>query len=348
MSDKVGIISAGAWGTAVGQVLANKGCSVQMWDFMPDVVEDINQNNRNKKFLDGVSLSKNLTATTDLMEAVQDKKFIILATPSKFLPAIIRQLILSPDIQEGIPTIGIITKGFLEQKERPLLITEAIENILPGIYKDKLVYISGPSHAEEVARGKITGLISASKNGKNSVYFKELLNSPTLKVFSSLDVEGVQTCGAIKNVIAIAYGILDALTEINDQFGDNTESMLLAAGLNEMMILGTALGSKYPETFTSLAGVGDLDVTCKSKFGRNRRFGREIVKDKTLEKFASIEELKQNISDIGYLPEGIFAASSAMKYIKDRELKLPIIESVFKVLNREVEPQLIFEDILKS
>jgi len=348
MQKKVGIISAGAWGTALGEALAQNGHNVKMWDFMSDVVDDINQNNRNNKFLYGVTLSKSITATADLLELTKDRDFLILASPSKFLIPIVKQIITAPSIQDGIPTIGIITKGFVDKDPSPLFLTDAIENILPGIYKEKLVYISGPSHAEEVARGKITGLIAASKNGKNAVLFKNLLNGKTLKVFPSLDVEGVQTSAAIKNVIATAYGMLDALTALNDQFGDNTESLLFAAGLNEIMTLGTALGSKYPETFTSLAGVGDLDVTCKSKYGRNRRFGREIVRDKKLQRYTNIEDLMENIGDIGYLPEGVFAANCAVKFIKEKHLKLPIIEAVYKVFNREIEPEDIFSSILDS
>lgn len=346
MSKRVGIISAGAWGTALGEAIAQNGHQVQMWDFMKDVVNDINKNNKNSKFLYGVTLSKSITATAEILDVIKDKDFIILASPSKFLIPIVKQIITASEIQDGIPIIGLITKGFVDKNPLPLLLTEAVENVLPGIYKDKLVYISGPSHAEEVARGKITGLISASRSGKNSVYFKELLNGKTLKVFSSLDIEGVQTSASIKNVIATAYGMLDALIALNDQFGDNTESLLFAAGLNEIMILGIALGSKYPETFTSLAGVGDLDVTCKSKYGRNRRFGREIVQDKKLQKYKNIQDLIENIEDIGYLPEGVFAANCAIKIIEEKKLKLPIIESVYKVFNREIEPHQIFDTIL--
>lgn len=343
---KVGIISAGAWGTAIGHAIAKSNHEVFMWDFMPEVCNDINQNNQNSKFLYGVQLSPNMKAMTDLQEAIKGKDFIILATPSKYLLPIVKKMILSPDVQEGKPIIGIITKGFIEHNEMPQLLTVAIENILPGFYKEKLVYISGPSHAEEVARGKITGLVSASKEIQNALAFKTLLSSPTLKIVESEDVEGVQICAAIKNVIAIAYGILDALTKLNDQYGDNTESMLLAAGLNEMMKLGIAMGSTHPETFTSLAGVGDLDVTCKSKYGRNRNFGREIMIDKKLCRFKDIEDLMENVTEIGYLPEGIFAAAAAIKFIQSKKIQLPIIESVYKVLNKEIEPQNIFKELL--
>ena len=172
----------------------------------------------------------------------------------------------------------------------------------------------------------------------NSIRFRELLSGSNLMVYSSFDVTGVQTCGAMKNVIAIAYGILDALMEISANFGDNTESMLLAAGLNEIQILGRALGSEYPETFTSLAGVGDLDVTCRSKYGRNRKFGREIVSDRKLDGFSDIDDLIANIGKIGYLPEGAVAARFVKQLINQYKLKLPIAESVFRILNKEEKP----------
>ncbi|MDC7125577.1 MAG: NAD(P)-binding domain-containing protein, partial [Spirochaetales bacterium] len=263
---KIGIINAGAWGTAMAQTLGEIGHDVEMWEFMEDVVEDINNKHKNSRYLLGVDLNKNVTATSDLSKAVSGKDFIIIATPSLYILDIVKKIVPIQDIMEGKPVIGVLTKGFINTTKGPSLITQAMEDYLPGFYKDSLVYISGPSHAEEVARGKLTGLISASKNGMNSIRVRELMSGSNLVVYSSLDTIGVQTCGAVKNVIAIAYGILDALSEISDKFGDNTESLLLAAGLNEIQQLGTALGSEYPETFTSIAGVGDLDVTCRSKY----------------------------------------------------------------------------------
>ncbi len=344
---RIGIISAGAWGTAIGQALAQNGHSVCMWDFIPEVVTEINNEQSNSQFLFGVKLHQNIVATNDLQDVIKDKDFLILATPSKFLLPLVKQLILSSDIQEGKPVIGIITKGFIDNEKNPipLLLTQAVENILPGIYKDHLVYISGPSHAEEVARGKITGLISASKSEENAQAFKEILTSETLKIFTSPDIEGVQICAAIKNVVAIAYGLLDAMIEFNDKFGDNTESFLFAAGLNEIMTLGIAMGSSHPSTFTSLAGVGDLDVTCKSKYGRNRRFGKEIIKDKTLQNFKNIEDLKERISEIGYLPEGVFAVSSAIKFVTEKQLELPIITTVYRLLNKDIHPKNFFSEL---
>ncbi len=342
------VISAGAWGTAIAKVIAENGHVVEIWDFMDDVVNDINNNHKNSRYLPGVALPKTLSATNKLEKAAEGKDFLVIAAPSLYILAIIKQLIHIPNILEGKTTIGVLTKGFIEAAGEPSLITPAIEDYLPGIYKGKVVYISGPSHAEEVARGRLTGLISASENGKNAIKFRELLNSNSLMVFPSLDIIGVQTAAAVKNVIAIAFGMLDALMAFSDLFGDNSESLLLAAGLNEIQKIGTALGSKHPETFTSIAGVGDLDVTCRSKYGRNRRFGREIITARKIVKYKNITDLIDHIDDIGYLPEGIVAARFVQQLADKRNLKLPVCSVVYKVLNRDTEPLDALTDMIRN
>jgi glycerol-3-phosphate dehydrogenase (NAD(P)+) len=218
-----------------------------------------------------------------------------------------------------------------------------VENYLPGFYKGNVVYISGPSHAEEVARGKITGLISACANPRMSILFRELLSSETVQVFSSLDVIGVQVSAAVKNVIAIAFGLLDALKEISDRVGDNTESYLFAVGLNEIQKLGMAMGATHPETFTSLAAVGDLHVTCRSLYGRNRRFGSDIITQKILDQFSDIDDIIKNIDKVGYLPEGVVAAKFAAQLADNLKLKLPMIQTVYKMLNKELSPMEIIK-----
>ena len=344
----IGIINAGAWGTAMAKVLGDLGNSVEIWEYMEDVVEEINSRHTNSRYLLGVKLAENITATNDLQKAVSGKDFIIVATPSLYILDIVKKIVPVQDVMEGKPVIGILTKGFIKGPSGPVLITKAMEDYLPGFYKDGLVYISGPSHAEEVARGKLTGLISASKNGMNSIRFRELLNGSNLMVYSSLDTIGVQTCGAVKNVIAIAYGILDALSEVSDNLGDNTESLLLAAGLNEIQQLGRALGSEYPETFTSIAGVGDLDVTCRSKYGRNRKFGREIVNDRKIAGFKDAADLIANIDRIGYLPEGAIAASFVKQLMDQHKLKLPVAEAVYRILNKEEQPLQAVQEMVRK
>ncbi len=346
MGARVGILGAGGWGTAVAKAIADKGGNVILWAHDPAVAKDINRSHVNRRYLPGAPLPKSILATSDVTEAVADREFIILATPSLHLLRIVKEIAVLPDIQEGKPAIGLLTKGFLAGLDAPVPLVESIENVLPGVYKGNVVYISGPSHAEEVVKNKITGLVSACANPRNSIRFRELLNGRTLRVFSSMDVVGVQVCAALKNVVAIAFGMMDALKEKANLFGDNTESLLLAAGLNEIQILGRSMGATHPETFTSIAGVGDLDVTCRSPFGRNRRFGREIILKHVLSPFTNLEDLISKIDSIGYLPEGVMAAKYAWQLCVKHSLKLNIIPLVYQILNKDINPVAALKHLL--
>lgn len=354
MSSNVGVIGAGAWGTAVAKVIADKGHKVDIWSHEEETAENINNLHENIQFLPEVKLSPNLRASTDIADTANGKDFLILAAPSLFLLDTMKKILNTASIREGETHIGVITKGFIETQKGPKLIVETLENYLPGFYGESLVYIAGPSHAEEVARGRITGLIAASSNAKNAILFRDLLKSERLLVFSSLDVRGVQVAAASKNVIAIAFGMLDALKlneeqyGLKDIFGDGTESLLMAAGLNEIQKLGLAMGATHSETFTSISGVGDLDVTCRSIYGRNRRFGREIIEKNILDRFKSIDDLISRIGEVGYLPEGIAAAKYMKILIDDHKLRMPISSGVYRVLNKELSFMELLEGILKE
>jgi len=339
MSEKIAVLGAGAWGTAIGKVIAEKGNDVVIWSFEETTRDYINQKNENVQFLPDVKLPENLKATSNIEEAAEGKDYLIYAVPSLFLLDTLKKTLSINSIREGETAIAVITKGFLPSEYGPRLIVETMEDYLPGFFRESLVYISGPSHAEEVARGKITGLISASENAKNSIRYRYLLKSPKLLVYSSLDIRGVQVAAAAKNVIAIAFGMLDAMkTGMTDMFGDGTDSLLLAAGLNEIQILGNALGATHPETFTSISGIGDLDVTCRSIYGRNRRFGREIIEKNILDTYNGIDDLLKRIAEIGYLPEGIAAAKYIRILAEKHKLKMPVAVGLCKVLNKEMDP----------
>lgn len=341
---KVAILGAGGWGTAVAKVLAENGHAVRLWTYEADCARDINELRRNSRYLPGVALPEGILALTDPAEAVTGADFLILAAPSLYLLPTVKGILGVPNIREGATPIGVLTKGFISTPKGTRLILETLEDYLPGFYRNSLVYIAGPSHAEEVARGKLTGLIAASQNPRNSIRFRSLLRNKRLFVFSSLDVVGVQVCAAAKNVIAIAFGMLDALKGGSDSFGDDTESLLLAAGLNELQALGFAMGSTHPETFTSISGVGDLDVTCRSEYGRNRRFGREIIEKAVLAPFKDLDDLIARIGELGYLPEGAVAAKYVRELADRYGLKLPISRGVFRILNREAEPQALIRE----
>jgi glycerol-3-phosphate dehydrogenase (NAD(P)+) len=318
----IGVIGAGAWGTAIAKILAEKGSAVGIWCYEKELAEEINTRSTSA-FLPGIALPPSIRASTDLAEVVSGKGRLLLAVPSLHLLGVVDRILSCPEIHDGRLPIAVLTKGLIDTGDGVRLITEAIEERLPGAYKGKLAYISGPSHAMEVASGKITGLISASRSGKNAIMFRELLSGGNLVVFSSLDVRGVQVSAALKNVIAIAFGMLDALKESSDQFGDNTESLLLATGLSEIQLVGRRMGATHPETFASIAGVGDLDVTCRSVWGRNRRFGRELI---------------ANLPSFGYTPEGVVTARHVHTLSVQKGLSLPISGGVYRILNREADP----------
>jgi glycerol-3-phosphate dehydrogenase (NAD(P)+) len=350
---EVGVIGAGAWGTVLAKVIAEKGHRVTIWCFEQDTCAEINEKHTNSRYLPDTSLPGNLRASTDLLAASRGKDFLLIATPSAFVVDTVKRILGAPEIIEGRTLIGIVTKGFVPTAKGVKLIVETIENYLPGSYTGNVVYISGPSMASEVAMGKLTGLISASSNALNSIKFRKLISSDRLVVFSSLDVIGVQVSAAVKNIIAIAFGMLETLTEQTRGFGANTESLLIAAGLNEIQLIGQALGSTHPETFTSIAGVGDLDVTCRSVYGRNRKFGREILTLDRLTPYSSIDDLIAHIPDIGYYPEGILAAQCVHELAKElraRESRiwLPISDGVYKVLNKELDPMCALDKVLST
>jgi len=344
MSAQTAIIGAGAWGTAIAKLIAEKGKEVVIWSHEEATRDDINLRHENSRYLPGVNLPGNIKATSDIAEAASGRKFIILAVPSLYLLEIVKQFLSVDSIREGETAIAVLTKGFLPSGKPvpngPRLILETLEDYLPGFYRQALVYIAGPSHAEEVAQGKITGLIAASENAKNSIRFRNLLKTKSLFVFSSFDVRGVQVAAAAKNVIAIAFGMLEAFKTIDGEnlFGGGTESLLLAAGLNEIQSLGMAMGSTHPETFTSISGIGDLDVTCRSALGRNRRFGKEIIEKKILEPFKNLDDLLERINKLGYLPEGAAAAKYVRELAEKYQLKMPISTGICQILNRETEP----------
>lgn len=346
---KMGVIGAGSFGTAIAINFAMKGLDTVLWSFDKENSDEINTKHTNSKYVKA-TLPANLKATSILSEAVDGRDIIFLVIPSSFLLSIAKNLISIPSVAEGRTIIACLTKGLLTSRDgKPSLILDELENYLPGFYKNNTVYVSGPSHAEELSEGMLTALISASNNPLNGIAVREALNSSYLKAFSSLDVAGVQICAAIKNVIAILIGAIEAHGKGAKFLGDNADSFMIAGGLNELMILGKAMGATHSETFTSIAGIGDLDVTCRSIHGRNRRFGREIIEKNILSNYKNLDDLLDRaFNNLGYLPEGIFATKVAYEIMKKFNLKLPMFMTLYKILNKEEEPAEAISKLLAS
>ncbi len=319
---KISVIGAGAWGTAIAKSLADKfDFNIFLWSFEEDVKNGINNGNVNDKYLKGIKLPKNLVASSDLFEVVSMSDYILIATPSLFTVDIFKKLDQFFNSLELKPKLAILTKGFLTFNGKTHTVIEAAEKVIKG-YKDEITYIVGPSHAEEVGLGVITGLVAASHNRENAYLFINLFSKTPISLFYSNDVFGVQIAAALKNVFAIAFGILDAY-KLNypNLIGNNTESFLFSISLNNMKDIAIELGGKNIETFLFLSGSGDLDVTCRSMFGRNRRFGNEVVSKNILESFFSIDDLINNIEKNWIFARGSFCCQINLflfKRIKSR------------------------------
>lgn len=341
----VGIVGSGAFGMALGKVISDKGIPVFFWAHREEQAKKIRETHHSDYLPEDVKLTGPVRASSDLKEVVENSSELILSVPSPYLVGIVQSIVQIRKIVVDKPRIAMVTKGFLTSRDnRPALILDEVSLDLPGSYQNSLVYISGPSHAEEVAQGKVTGFVSASANRENAEIFADLLRSHSIKTFLSSDVNGVQVCAALKNIIAIAYGILDALRlENTPSVGDNTISLLLTLGLDEIERVGREFGSTDDKTFSSIVGIGDLDLTCRSDYGRNRRVGHEIVRKNILKQFSSIEDVISNLNKISYLPEGLLATWWVPYFKEQFGISLPIMEQTYKILDKKASPDSLAE-----
>jgi glycerol-3-phosphate dehydrogenase (NAD(P)+) len=303
------VVGAGAWGTALADLLARNGHEVRVWAYEPDVVESINSKHENLRFLRGHALSPSVEALGDVRQAVQGAELVTLATPSHVLRRIIKSAASS--FPRSAPLV-VATKGI--EKETLCLMTEVAEQEISGA---TVVAISGPSFAVEVVSCQPTAVVVASANSEAAGIAQRAFSSPYFRTYTHSDVIGVELGGALKNVMAVATGIAEGLG-----LGFNAQAALVTRGLAEMTRLGTALGAE-PGTFAGLAGLGDLVLTCTGSLSRNRTVGVEMGKGRTLE-----EVLK----DRETVAEGVLTAQSARELAVREGVEMPIVDTVNRVL----------------
>lgn len=306
---KCGVIGAGAWGTALANVLADNGHATVIWAHEADVVAGINSGHENGRFLPGVRLSPELRATAEREAAVEDAELIVYATPSHVLRDI------ASSARSWTPehaTLVVATKGL--ERARLALMTDVIAEELPG---RPVVGLSGPSFAAEVAARQPSAIVAASTDAAAALRAQEALSSPSFRIYTHDDVTGVELGGALKNVMAVATGISDGLG-----LGFNARAALITRGLAEIVRLGVKLGAR-PATFSGLAGVGDLVLTCTGALSRNRNIGLEIGRGASLGDVLAARET---------VAEGVATTESA-KALSEREgIEMPIVNAVHRVL----------------
>lgn len=320
---KVTFLGGGSFGISLAILLANKGNTVSVYDRDSSVVDDININRRNDKFIKGLEVPKNVTAYNNLEDAITESDYVVLAVPSHVIRSASKSL--KGLIDEKIPVI-CIAKGIEEGSNKPLV--EVIEEEI----NNPVVVLSGPSHAEEVAFNIPTTVLTSSKNMKCAEEVQDLFITKTFRVYTNDDLVGVEVGGAVKNIIALAAGVCDGLG-----YGDNTKAALMTRGMAEIVRIGTKLGGKI-ETFLGLTGMGDLIVTCTSMHSRNRRAGILIGSGKSRE---------EAIEEVGMVVEGIKACHAFYNLKEELDVEMPITDALYKVLFEGKDPRKMVSELLE-
>ncbi|MDD4834072.1 MAG: NAD(P)H-dependent glycerol-3-phosphate dehydrogenase [Lutispora sp.] len=307
--NKVSVIGSGSWGTANAISLAGKGLDVKLWVRNKELLETINEKRENITYLPNILLPENIQASNDLEYCCKDSEIIVLGTPSHAVRETVQNI--SGYINKG-QVIVSLAKGI--ENDSLCRMSQIIEEYLPH---NPLAVLSGPNHAEEVARNIPTATVVSSKYKKIAEFIQDIFMTPRLRVYTNPDLVGIELGGALKNVIALGAGISDGLG-----FGDNTKAAIMTRGIVEIARLGVAMGARK-NTFNGLAGAGDLIVTCTSMHSRNRRAGIAIGQGKTLDEVLSSTKM---------VVEGVKTTKSTYQLSKKTGIEMPITEEIFGVL----------------
>ncbi len=320
---RAAVIGAGAWGTALANVLTGNGHDTVLWAREPDVVASINVRHVNDRFLAGLPLHASLRATDDMEVALGGASFVVYVPPSHALRAVIHGA--RETVANGA-TVVVASKGI--EHGTLSLMTDVVADELPG---RAVVAFSGPSFAAEVAARQPTAVVAASSNSGAADIAQDMFSNNVFRVYTSDDVAGVELGGSLKNVMAVATGIAEGLG-----LGFNSRAALITRGLAEMSRLGVALGAKE-RTFAGLAGLGDLVLTCTGSLSRNRSLGVEIGQGKTLDEALAGRET---------VAEGAVSAASALALARREGVQMPIVEAVHRTLFEGYPARRTIEDLM--
>lgn len=306
---KIGILGAGTWGTALGILLSDNGHDVTLWTKLEEEAKALEASRDNLKNLPGAKLSKEIKISLDLKEACSDKDIIVMAVASPYVRAIAKEA--CPYIKEGQIIVNV-SKGI--ENDSLLTLGDVIKDEIP---QADIAVMSGPSHAEEVSRRIPTTIVVGSSSKETAHFIQDVFMNEVFRVYTSPDIIGIELGAALKNVIALAAGIIDGLG-----MGDNTKAALMTRGIAEISRLGIKMGGCM-ETFSGLSGIGDLFVTCTSRHSRNRQAGYLIGKGYTLDEVTK---------EVNQVVEGVNTAKAALTLAKKYNVEMPIVEQINLVL----------------
>jgi glycerol-3-phosphate dehydrogenase (NAD(P)+) len=323
----IAIIGAGSWGTALAHTLSNIGHSTRLWAFEEEVAVCINEHRENRLFLPGINLPEDISATTSLSRAIGDANYILTAVPSHVCRGIYEQML--PFIRREIIFVSA-TKGI--ETGSLMRMSEVIHHVMEKHFAPQLAVLSGPSFAHEVARGDPTAIVAASRDRAIAQNVQEEFSSKTMRLYTSEDVIGVEMGGAIKNVIAIAAGVIEGLG-----LGHNPKAALITRGLAEMTRLACACGARS-ETLAGLAGMGDLVLTCTGDLSRNRSVGRELGRGRKLEEI---------IGSMRMVAEGVKTTDAAVALADKHGIEMPITRQVQRILQGLISPRDAIRELME-
>jgi glycerol-3-phosphate dehydrogenase (NAD(P)+) len=326
MGEPVGVIGGGAWGTALALVLAHKGHAVTLWMYEQELAEETSRTRLNRVYLPGYPLPPAISVTSSLGAAVRGKSFLLSVVPSHTIRTVSAQFadLLPPDA-----VVINASKGI--EIDTLKLSAEVFRDTLPERYHGRLCFLSGPSFAREVADQMPTAVALASADPAVGKRAQQVLSTHWFRVYTNTDVVGVELGGSLKNVIAIAAGVLEGLG-----YGHNTRAALITRGLAEMARLGAALGADL-RTFSGLAGMGDLVLTCTGDLSRNRTLGVRLGRG---ERF---EDIMQGMKTVA---EGVRTTKAACQLARRHGIEMPVAEEVFRILYEGKDPRQALKDLM--
>ena len=313
---KIAVLGAGSWGTVLGSMLADKGNEIILYGNNEEVNQEINEHHTNEHYMKDWSVNETATATGDLNKALDGAEVILFVLPTQAIRIVAKQVgqILTETGRK--PLIVTATKG-IEPGTKKLISEILTEEIYPND-TDKIVAISGPSHAESVAQKDLTAISCASTSKENAEKVQEMFSNEYFRLYTNSDLVGVEVAGAVKNVIAIAAGIL-----VGKHYGDDAKAALMTRGLAEITRLGVNYFGADPMTFSGLSGIGDLIVTCTSVNSRNWRCGKQLGEGK------SLDYVLQNM---GQVVEGATTVKAVHELCQEKQIDMPISEAIYRVL----------------
>lgn len=320
---KIAVIGAGSWGTTLAALLSEKGFDVMLWSRRPELAREMEINKENKQYLPGIRFPNNLIVDSSLKNVIENSQIIISAVPSEFVRKTMKEIRHYYSSQ----IIVSATKGMEHSTSKRMaqVIADELNNA-------KIAVLSGPNHAEEVSRKMPTASVVACKDKKTGKTVAEALATPFFKIYQLNDVTGVEICGALKNISAIATGVCDGFG-----FGDNARASIITLGLMEMNNFGRHFGAKRGTVY-GLAGVGDLIATCTSRHSRNRFVGEQLAKGK------SMDEIKKEMH--GMIAEGVPTTKAVYEYAVQHKIPMPLTHQAYEVLFKGKNIKLAIKDLL--